>query len=91
MIRAAVLCLLATPAVAEVKCFDRDQFIAKADTDYSESQMVRALEDRGGMIEVYVSESGTWTMVYVPNQPGTLLACVLAACCGPNGWVFRAW
>lgn len=79
MIRLIALAFIATPAAAQdVPCFDRMELIADLDTQYDECQMVRALPNNGGMIEVYVSPTGTWTMVFVQDPPNLPTACVLA-------------
>jgi len=76
---ALLICALASPALADgEECFDRTTLIATLDRSYSERQFVRSMEDRGGMVEVYVSAAGTWTRVVVPPLPGTPKACVVA-------------
>jgi len=76
MLRLALLaCLTATTANAGPTCIPRSDLIAALDTRYAERQVVTSLEDRGTVIEVYVSPRGTWTMVAVTP---TDLACILA-------------
>ncbi len=69
------LLLFASPAAAvELKCYERASFIASLADNYGEVQMVRAMEDRGEMVEVYVSASGTWTLVVVKPDLVTCIA-----------------
>jgi len=70
-------CLLATQANAS-DCYPRTHLIAALLEPYGEAQLVRAMEDRGGMVEVYVSQGGTWTMVVVPPVTGEMQACIVA-------------
>jgi len=77
--KALALCLIASPAFAEPVCIPRDDLIAKLDAGYHERQTVRAAEARGGVVEVYVSASGSWTLVVVPPTDGPLQACLIAA------------
>lgn len=79
MIRALALCLIASPALADPVCMPREELIAKLDRNYSERNMARGMEVRGGIVEVYVSPSGTWTMVVIPPTGGALQACLIAA------------
>ena len=79
MIRALALCLIASPALAGGPvCMDRAELIAKLDDGYSERNMARGMETRGGIVEVYVSPNGTWTMIVIPPAPGALQACLIA-------------
>lgn len=79
IIRTLALCLFASPALAEPVCMPLADLIAKLDVDYSERSMARGMEARGGIVEVYVSEQGTWTMVVIPPTAGPLQACLIAA------------
>jgi len=67
--------LAATAATSAPTCIPRHDLIVALDTRYAERQVVTSLEDRGTVIEVYVSPRGTWTMVAVTP---TDLACILA-------------
>jgi hypothetical protein len=63
----AVAMLCATPAAA-ADCFPLSDIVAALDRSFGEAETVRAAEDRGGMVIVFTSEDGTWTMVVVaPN------------------------
>ena len=77
--KALALCLIASPAMAEPVCIPRVDLIAKLDADYAERQTMRAAESRGGVVEVYVSPQGSWTMVVIPPTSGPLQACLIAA------------
>jgi len=75
--------LIASPALADVPCMPLADLIAKLDDSYSERNMARGIEARGGIVDVYVSPSGTWTLVVIPPTEGPLLACPVAA---GTGW-----
>ena len=80
MLKATLLCLIASPALADGPvCMPREELIAKLDEDYSERNMARGMETRGGIVEVYVSPKGTWTMAVIPPTEGVLQACPIAA------------
>lgn len=89
MIRAALLaCLAASPVLAaNDTCADRAGLIALLSDRYGERQMVRSMETRGAMIEVYVSPEGTWTMLVVPPTESPLQACIIAT---GTGWMMIA-
>lgn len=71
----AAILLTTTPAHAEIQCATHDQAVASLDAKYGERQVVRGLDDRGVMIEIFASPKGTWTMVIVRPDMTT---CVLA-------------
>lgn len=75
--KSIILSLIATQAIAS-DCYPRTDLIALLADNYGEAQMIRAMEDRGGMMEVYVSPSGGWTMVVVPPVTGEIHACIVA-------------
>lgn len=75
--KSIIFCLLATQANAS-ECYPRTDLIAALSDSYGEAQLVRAMEDRGGMVEVYVSQGGSWTMVVVPPVTGEMQACIVA-------------
>ena len=73
---ALALLMLASPAAAnELQCYQRSEFIAALAENYGEVQVMRAMEDRGLMVEAYVSESGTWTIAVMQAD---LATCILA-------------
>lgn len=79
MIRTLTLCLIASPALADGPvCIPREELVANLDRDYAERNMARGMDARGGIVEVYVSPKGTWTMVVITPKPGPLEACLVA-------------
>jgi hypothetical protein len=73
---AAILALFPAQAIAhDLICFDRTSLIAQQADRYGERQLVRAMEERGRMLEVYVGEGGSWTMLIVTPD---LQACIVA-------------
>lgn len=89
MIRIALLTsFAASPALAANEtCADRREMIAVLADRYGERQMVRSMEARGAMIEVYVSPEGSWTMLVVPPTESPLQACIVAT---GTGWMMIA-
>ena len=74
-----ILALLATPALADApNCYLRADLIATLDSQYHERQISAAVETRGGMVEIYASPVGTWTLIVVPPAEGPLMGCVVA-------------
>lgn len=66
---AAVLSIIATQASA-ADCYLRADLIKELATKYGEVQVARAMEARGGMVEIYAAPSGSWTMVVIPPDIG---------------------
>ena len=63
-----------TPGQAQ--CAPRDEVVKLLNAKYQESQRALGLINDKAMMEVFISASGTWTMV-VTNEAG--MSCVLAA------------
>jgi hypothetical protein len=57
-------------------CAQRDNIVNTLDAQYKESPRAVGLVSKEAVLEVFVSESGSWTLV-VTNPQG--LSCVLAA------------
>jgi len=72
-----ILCLvlLASPAMGQAICTERDKFVLKLKDNYKETRQVIALVSNGHILEVFVSPSGDWTML-VTQPNGT--ACVIS-------------
>jgi hypothetical protein len=58
-----------------MSCAERTDIIQKLDDAYAEKRQASALTSTGSVLEVYVSMSGTWSML-VSKPDGT--ACVVA-------------
>jgi hypothetical protein len=69
---------MAPPAQAQAQeqCAPRDQVIKVLNAKYQESQRALGLINERAMMEIFISQRGTWTMV-VTNDAG--VTCVLAA------------
>lgn len=63
-------------AVAQEQCAPRDQIVKVLNAKFQESQRALGLINEKAMMEVYISQRGSWTMV-VTNDQG--VTCVLAA------------
>lgn len=68
--------LSATTATADPACFDREALVAMLDTDRNERQAVTSIEDRGGIVEVYVAPDGSWSLIAGAQYDGPL--CIVA-------------
>ena len=71
-------------AVALV-CFPHAEMVAHLDTQKNQSQVVAAQEDRGALVEVYVSELGSWSMV-ITNPD--LRSCIIGT---GTQWMIVPW
>jgi hypothetical protein len=72
---AAVAAATAPAGAAPMSCAERTDIVQKLDDAYSEKRQASALTSTGSVLEVYVSMSGTWSML-VSKPDGT--ACVVA-------------
>ena len=69
-----------SPAQSHVLCGDREAVLNNLEETYSEVPVSRGLASNGAVIEVIVSPSGSFTILYtMPNG----LACVMTA---GEGW-----
>lgn len=78
MIRLAlVLALLASPAMAQTRCADRDHITKRLKEKYGERFAGAGMQDARSIFEIWVSdETGTWTIIMSrPNGQ----SCVMAA------------
>jgi Rad3-related DNA helicase len=74
----AVLCLTATPAMAQnPNCADREQVVARLAEQYGETLQSAGMNNDNAVLEIYASEdTGTWTIL-VTRPDG--VACLIAA------------
>ena len=64
----------------EPYCGNRAAFIEELVSDYAERPVAMGITERGGVIEVFASASGTWTfLLTMPNG----LTCMVAS---GEGW-----
>jgi len=64
-----------TQAQTQVTCADRKEVIAKLSEQYGEGQLGFGMADGTAIFEIWVSDSGTWTILKTsPNG----LTCVMA-------------
>lgn len=73
LLAAAVLaaCGAAQAADEVPRCFNRHDLLAKLDSKYSEVPTAFGLSNDGGLLELFLSPSGGWTLVvrYPGEQP----------------------
>lgn len=68
--------LLSFPAQAQSVCGDRDKIISSLETLYQEKPSAIGMSGGGGVVELFVSEKGSWTLLL--TQP-TGVSCLVAA------------
>lgn len=71
---------LSFPAQAQEVCGDRKEIIARLENGYQEHQKGVGLSANGGVVELFVAPSGSWTLM-VTNPSG--ISCLIAA---GDGW-----
>lgn len=72
----AIAAVMTLPAGAQQPvCGDRDEIVARLKSGYQESTSGIGLSATGGVIELYTSEKGTWTLMLTqPNGVSCLIA-----------------
>ncbi len=75
---AAALALTASGAEANLLCGDRDKIIAALSDKYHEDRQSMGIvgQDGKGVLEVFASDQGTWTILITSAKGAT---CVVAA------------
>lgn len=58
-----VLCFIASTAVAQNICAPRDDLIKRLWDRWQEAQIIVAMINDGRLLEIFVSEKGSWTAV----------------------------
>jgi hypothetical protein len=77
--------LLAAPASsAENICGKRDDIVSRLESGYQEYNSAMGMSTNGGLVELYTSENGTWTLML--SQPNGV-SCLIAA--GENWESFK--
>lgn len=77
LIGASVTALLATPASAtENVCGKRDDIVSRLENGYQEFNSAMGMSTNGGLVELFTSENGTWTLML--TQPDGV-SCLIAA------------
>lgn len=72
--------LLATPistsaASAQAVCGQRSEIVKKLRSDYEERRRSAGIAANGGLVEVFSSEKGSWTITFTkPGGPTCLIA-----------------
>lgn len=73
----AAAILLATPALAQQNCQEREALVAKLDEGYSEKLIGRGLQGDARLFEVFMSSDGSsWTII---QSFPTGMSCIMAA------------
>jgi ABC-type amino acid transport substrate-binding protein len=74
----ATLALFAAPVMAQSKCADRDKVIFALADKYSEAILYRSIAGNGAMVEIAVSDAGTYTvLITAASAPG--IVCVVSS------------
>ncbi len=71
----SLVALMSTGANAQQVCGQRTDVVSKLDSDYKESTTGMGLVNNGSVVEVFASQSGTWTILV--TQPNGV-SCVVA-------------
>ncbi|MBX3579978.1 MAG: hypothetical protein KF723_22470 [Rhizobiaceae bacterium] len=74
ILAAALVAASALPASAQMACGKREMIVAALASQHNETRIAFALSQKGVVIEVFVSEVGTWTLV--ASGPGGM-SCLL--------------
>jgi hypothetical protein len=83
---AAVAVLAATGAIAQVPpCGERAPIVSALKNRYGESLSAFGLAGDGSLVELYVSASGSWTLLVTAPRGAT---CLVA---GGHDWHFLDW
>ena len=68
---AAFLC---TPAQAQMVCGDRKEIVSALQEEYDEMKTASGISGSGGLVELFVALSGSWTLLLTaPGGPTCLL------------------
>lgn len=67
---------VAAPAWAQALCGDRDEIVSRLESGYEESASALGIVGSGGVVELYTSDEGSWTLLM--TQPNGV-TCLLAA------------
>ena len=68
--------LWAAPVQAQAVCGDREVIIDRLESAYQEKPVAVGLSGNGGVVELYLSDKGSWTLLL--TQP-TGVSCLIAA------------
>jgi len=69
--------LLASPASSEENvCGKRDDIVSRLENGYQEFNSAMGMSTNGGLVELYTSDNGTWTLML--TQPDGV-SCLIAA------------
>ena len=64
------------PASAQSVCGDRSEIVTRLETGYEEKAAAIGLSGNGGVVELYKSEKGSWTLL-ITRPSG--MSCLIAA------------
>ncbi len=76
LLGAAILPFIALPANAQAVCGDRGEIVSRLETAYQEKASAIGLAGNGGVVELYTSEKGSWTLLLTQT---TGVSCLIAA------------
>lgn len=77
LIGASITALMAAPAYSEENvCGKRDDIVTRLENGYQEFNSAMGMSTNGGLVELYTSDKGTWTLML--TQPDGV-SCLIAA------------
>ena len=65
--------IAATSASAEMLCGEREKIITELQNTWEEDRTAIGLSNNGGVLEVYASEKGTWTLLLTMPEGQTCM------------------
>ena len=68
--------LIASPASAQTVCAERNEIVSRLENGYHEMASAIGVSGNGGVIELYTSSKGSWTLIL--TQPDGV-SCLIAA------------
>lgn len=71
-----LMAFAATPVAAQSVCGDRNEIVSRLESGYEEKAAAIGLSSNGGVVELYRSKKGSWTLL-ITKPDG--VSCLLAA------------
>ncbi len=67
--------LMPVAAVAQMFCAAHGQIVGVLEKDYRERKVAEGLSDAGALVELFMSDRRSWTIVYtIPGGPSCVLS-----------------
>lgn len=76
LLGAVAASIASAPASAQSVCGDRKEIVSRLESGYQEKASAIGLSGNGGVVELYKSDKGSWTLLL--TRPGGV-SCLMAA------------